>query len=269
MGILLTLFVLTLTIVIHEYGHYRTMRRNGVKVLMFAVGFGPSLWETKLKSGTTFAIKAIPLGGFVLPTTEDGQGTIAEQSAWVQFKIYMAGMFMNALAAFFVLMGFMYYIGGVPVVFADMPMFTSYYQGFPSLLHIPVAAFENSFLMWLRTPYIIVQLVVEQGMGFFNNAAGPIGIIDIGNSFVNEGKSPVQVTLGLSWFFAMINVAIAGFNLIPVPPLDGGHVFTMFLKKIGVPQKLINLYGMAGMIGFMMLIVAVFYFDIMRVFFPA
>lgn len=267
MGFLLTLLILTLTIVIHEYGHYRTMRKNGVKVLMFAVGFGPSLWETKLKNGTTFAIKAIPLGGFVLPTTEEGQGTIAEQSAWAQFKIYMAGMFMNSLAAFFVLMGFMFYIGGVPVVFSDIPMFTDFYASFPKFMQIPVAAFENSFLLWLRTPYIIMQLVVEQGMGFFNSAAGPIGIVEMGNRVVTDSQTPVQATLGLTWFFAMINVAIAGFNLIPVPPLDGGHVCTLFLKKLGVTQKLLNVYNLAGLVLFAMLIVAVFYSDIVRVFF--
>lgn len=42
-GILVGLIVLTLLIVAHEYGHFRAARRNGVRVLEFAVGFGPHI----------------------------------------------------------------------------------------------------------------------------------------------------------------------------------------------------------------------------------
>lgn len=262
MGLFLTLLILTLTIVIHEYGHYRTMRRNGVKVLVFAVGFGPSLWETKLKSGTVFAIKMIPLGGYVMPTTEKGQGMVDEQSMWVQFKIYMAGMFMNSIAAFLVALGVMYYLGGV------FERIAPFVEWAPVWARIPVAACMASFGLWLITPAFLVYLIFTQGTQIMNSLMGPIGIINMGNSVVEQSKTITDLILNQVMFFYMINVAIAGFNLIPILPLDGGHVFVLFLKRIGIPQKFIDLYGKIGMIALLMFFVAVIYFDIMRVFFP-
>lgn len=262
MGFLLTLLILTLTIVIHEYGHYRTMRRNGVKVLTFAIGFGPSLWETRLKSGTVFAIKMLPFGGYVMPTNEEGQGMVSEKSKWVQFKIYMAGMFMNSIAAFIVALGVMYYMGGVFTKIAPLVEWA------PIWARIPVAAFMASFGLWLITPAFIVYLIATQGAQIKNSLMGPIGIVDMGNTVVEQSETFADLVLSQVMFFYMINVAIAGMNLVPVPPLDGGHVFVLLLKKFGVSQKVIGYYSKAGMIAFLLLIVAVFYFDIMRVFFP-
>ncbi len=262
MGILLTLLILTLTIVIHEYGHYRTMRKNGVKVLVFAIGFGPSFWETTLKSGTVFAIKMFPLGGYVMPATKEGEGTVAEQSMWVQFKIYMAGMFMNSIVAFVVALGVMYYMGGVFVSIAPL------IEWAPAWARIPVAAFMASFGLWLITPGYLVYLIATQGAQITDSLMGPIGIVNMGNAVVEQSKTIEDLIVSQLMFLYMINVAIAGFNLIPVPPLDGGHVFVLFLKKIGIPQWMINLYGKAGIMAFLMLIIAVFYFDIVRVFFP-
>lgn len=50
---------------VHEWGHYRVARACGVKVLRFSVGFGRVLWSRVGRSGTEFAISAVPLGGYV------------------------------------------------------------------------------------------------------------------------------------------------------------------------------------------------------------
>jgi regulator of sigma E protease len=57
---------LSLLIAIHEYGHYRMAVACGVKVLRFSIGFGPVLlrWVSP-RSGTEFALSALPLGGYV------------------------------------------------------------------------------------------------------------------------------------------------------------------------------------------------------------
>lgn len=49
----------------HEYGHFWTARRCGVRVLRFAIGFGTPLWSRTGRDGTEYVIGAIPLGGYV------------------------------------------------------------------------------------------------------------------------------------------------------------------------------------------------------------
>ncbi len=38
------LVVLTVLVFVHEYGHYLVARRNGVRVEVFSIGFGPELF---------------------------------------------------------------------------------------------------------------------------------------------------------------------------------------------------------------------------------
>jgi regulator of sigma E protease len=62
-------------VVVHEYGHYSVARLCGVKVLRFSIGFGRPLasWVGR-KSGTEWAISAIPLGGYVKMLDERDPG---------------------------------------------------------------------------------------------------------------------------------------------------------------------------------------------------
>ncbi|GHA90754.1 metalloprotease MmpA [Algimonas arctica] len=49
----------------HELGHYSVARMFGIKVDRFSIGFGRPIWKRTAKSGTTWAISKIPLGGYV------------------------------------------------------------------------------------------------------------------------------------------------------------------------------------------------------------
>ncbi|MGB1088982.1 MAG: M50 family metallopeptidase, partial [Alphaproteobacteria bacterium] len=59
------LFVLTVVIFFHELGHYWVARRFGVRVEVFSIGFGRTLWSRTAKSGTDWRVSMIPLGGYV------------------------------------------------------------------------------------------------------------------------------------------------------------------------------------------------------------
>ncbi len=61
--ILLTLFILSILVVIHEWGHYIVAKKTGVYVLEFAMGMGPKLFSHQGKE-TLFTIRALPIGGF-------------------------------------------------------------------------------------------------------------------------------------------------------------------------------------------------------------
>jgi regulator of sigma E protease len=57
--------ILTLLVFVHELGHYLIARRNGVRVDVFSIGFGPELFGWTAASGTRWKFSAIPLGGYV------------------------------------------------------------------------------------------------------------------------------------------------------------------------------------------------------------
>lgn len=58
------IIVLSILVVVHEWGHFITAKKLGVKVDRFALGFGPKLWSM-FHDGTEFLVCAIPLGGYV------------------------------------------------------------------------------------------------------------------------------------------------------------------------------------------------------------
>jgi len=48
---------------VHEYGHYITAKRYGMRVTEFFLGFGTRIWST-VRGETEFGLKAIPAGGY-------------------------------------------------------------------------------------------------------------------------------------------------------------------------------------------------------------
>lgn len=59
------LVVLTVLVFVHEFGHYWSARRNGVKIQVFSIGFGPELFGYTDRAGTRWKVSVIPLGGYV------------------------------------------------------------------------------------------------------------------------------------------------------------------------------------------------------------
>lgn len=59
------LFVLTILVFVHEFGHFAIARWNRVRVEVFSIGFGPELFGWYDRSGTRWKFSAIPLGGYV------------------------------------------------------------------------------------------------------------------------------------------------------------------------------------------------------------
>jgi membrane-associated protease RseP (regulator of RpoE activity) len=54
---------LPIIIMLHEFAHYVTAKRTGMKVTEFFVGFGPRLWSVT-RGETEYGLKAVPLGGY-------------------------------------------------------------------------------------------------------------------------------------------------------------------------------------------------------------
>lgn len=104
---LIFLFVLSVLVVAHEWGHFFMARRVGIRVEKFSIGFGPIIFGRK-KGETEFVISLLPLGGFVKLAGESPEEATGKEwefqskSPLQKFMVVLAGPLMNAGLAFFI-----------------------------------------------------------------------------------------------------------------------------------------------------------------------
>jgi len=106
-SIIISIVILGILIIVHEFGHFIVARKNGIFVKEFSIGFGPRILSHTCKSGMLFSWKAIPFGGscMMLGQFEDEDaGTDQEQSydsksVWARMSVTLAGPFFNFLLA--------------------------------------------------------------------------------------------------------------------------------------------------------------------------
>lgn len=117
------LVMLSVLIVLHEFGHFIMARRNGVRVNEFSVGFGPQLigW-TSSRTGTRYSLRLLPIGGFCAMEGEDVRVSEAQQqrefragrpaaesnfqakSPWQRLAIILAGPVSNFVLCYLILL---------------------------------------------------------------------------------------------------------------------------------------------------------------------
>jgi membrane-associated protease RseP (regulator of RpoE activity) len=110
MGVLAALAILAGLIVVHEAGHFFAAVWQGIRVSGFSVGFGPVLLERQ-RRGVRFALRAIPLGGFVsFPDDEetspfplDDPNLLRNRPLHQRALVISAGVLANLLLAWLVL----------------------------------------------------------------------------------------------------------------------------------------------------------------------
>lgn len=101
--LLLIVIVISILILVHEWGHFYSARRLGVKVEEFGFGFPPKVFS-RVKNGITYSFNLLPFGGFVKIFGEHGEGeddneSFASRPGWQRFVILGAGVFMNLVLA--------------------------------------------------------------------------------------------------------------------------------------------------------------------------
>lgn len=134
LGFVLAIGLLT---AIHEYGHFWTARRLGVKVLRFSIGFGKVLFSWHDKSGTEYALCAIPLGGYV-KMLDQNEGEVAVKDlphayntkpVWKRMLIIAAGPISNLLFAVLAYwLVFMWGISAIVPIIGEVPKDTVAYR---------------------------------------------------------------------------------------------------------------------------------------------
>ncbi len=120
--IILFLIIFGIVVISHEFGHFIIGRKNGIRVLEFAVGMGPTLFSFR-KGQTKYSLKLLPIGGACMFDGEDGMAqedggdgeniaenagenrdedgcTFMEAGVWRRIATVFAGPFFNFILAF-------------------------------------------------------------------------------------------------------------------------------------------------------------------------
>lgn len=112
------IFLFGAAVFVHELGHYLVARWCGMKVLEFAIGFGPKIFGWR-RNGIDYSWRWIPAGGFVkLPqmVTSDaleggaGEEPVPPASPIAKILVAVAGPVMNVIFGF-VIAGLIYFVG--------------------------------------------------------------------------------------------------------------------------------------------------------------
>ena len=111
-------------------------------------------------------------------------------------------------------------------------------------------ALSTTWEITLRLGAFVGQLVTGE-QNFYDNVTGPVGIASVGSTAVIQGF--------FLQLLALISLNLALFNLLPMLPLDGGHLFFIAAEKvIGRPVRP-ETVGKVTAVG-VMLVLALFLF---------
>ena len=119
LGIIAFVVALLFSVMVHEFGHYLTARKFGMRVSEFFLGFGKRLWSFT-RGETEFGIKAIPAGGYCriegmtpqdrMPAGEEGRAFFAASSLR-KLIVLGAGSFAHFLLGFLLIFSIFFAVG--------------------------------------------------------------------------------------------------------------------------------------------------------------
>lgn len=111
LGILAFVVALLFSVMVHEFGHYITARKFGMRISEFFLGFGKRIWSFQ-RGETEFGLKAIPAGGYckiegMAPNDEMPEGeeerAFYKASSGKKLIVLGAGSFLHFVLGFILL----------------------------------------------------------------------------------------------------------------------------------------------------------------------
>ena len=105
MTFILFVVIFGIVVISHEFGHFIIAKLNGIKVIEFAVGMGPTLLGFT-RGETKYSLKLLPIGGACMFEGEDGlniaEGGESDRSfnkanVWARISTVVAGPMFNFL----------------------------------------------------------------------------------------------------------------------------------------------------------------------------
>ncbi|MGI6072102.1 MAG: RIP metalloprotease RseP [Lachnospiraceae bacterium] len=135
-SIILSILILSILVIVHEFGHFLLARKNGIFVKEFSIGFGPRIISRESKSGTRFSWKAIPFGGSctMLGALEDeddetdDERSFDKKSVWARMSVILAGPIFNFVLAFILAVIYTATLGYDPAVVTQVVENTPAYE---------------------------------------------------------------------------------------------------------------------------------------------
>lgn len=113
MNLVIFIIILLVLVLVHEFGHFFSAKKFGIRVDEFGFGFPPKLFSIK-KGETEYTFNLLPIGGFVkifgenpeveqahygAGPNEDQSRSFQHKSKWKQAIVLFAGIFANFLLA--------------------------------------------------------------------------------------------------------------------------------------------------------------------------
>lgn len=108
--LLILFIILSVIIIVHEFGHFIAAKKGGVYIDEFSLGMGPQLLKYKpKKSETTYSLRAFPIGGFVsMAEKEDSSNKAIKKNQVLENKsfgrkllVLINGILFNCFLAIF------------------------------------------------------------------------------------------------------------------------------------------------------------------------
>lgn len=113
MTIIYFIIILSVTVFVHELGHFIFAKKAGIHVYEFCIGMGPRIFKFKRKNDETeYGIRILPIGGFCSMAGEDVEvdeevpvEKRMQSKTWPQrFFTIVAGVMFNFIFAFLILL---------------------------------------------------------------------------------------------------------------------------------------------------------------------
>ena len=229
------IILLGFLVFIHEGGHFCVAKLCKINVKEFSIGFGPKI-ISKLKNGTNYEIRLIPLGGFV---NLEGEEELSDKEG--SFSKASTVNIIFGLIAFFILILVRYKA-------------------------IENATFSESFIYAFYSSWGLIVETLKGIAGLFtfklsiNDFTGPVGI----SQMVSQTSSFAEFIYLLS----IVSISLGVTNLLPIVPLDGGKVVIYIIEAIrkkSISEKTQEIIGAIGFYIIIGLSIIVTFNDIMRI----
>jgi len=228
MTLLIFILILSILVLVHEFGHFIVAKRSGIRVEEFGLGLPPRIIGKKIGE-TLYSFNLLPFGGFVKLTGEDDTEitskndpkSFVSKRAYVRAAILMAGVTMNLILA---------------IVVFQFVLASNNYKS----LYLPLF-FDHTFRFGeTETANTVVASYTEDSAG--KEAGIEVGeaiieINDVPVYSINDVRSQVKDKAGREIKVLLMdlrrqsNGEIRSVNLVPLKDEEGNGIIGVYMTK--------------------------------------